>query len=122
MASKETLERYLHAILTLGKKYCYVRSVDVAHYLKCTKASVSVSVNQLIKEGLLVMEEDGNLQITDQGHASMKASQDRSAFFQRLLADAGLDPDTAEAEAFSMAKAIRPDTFDALKNYLSDSR
>lgn len=120
-AISAAMERYLYAILLLKKKYCCVRSVDVAHYMKCSKPSVSVSVNRLIKEGLLVMEQDGNLAVTDQGKAYIQVHQDRSSYFQQLLEAAGIDPDIAEAESFSLAKAIRPDTFEALKKYLSNA-
>lgn len=121
MVISAAMERYLYAILLLKKKYCCVRSVDVAHYLKCSKPSVSVSVNRLIKEGLLIMEQDGNLAVTDLGNEYLHAHQDRSRYFQRLLEAAGIDPDIAEAESFSLAKAIQPDTFEALKKYLSNA-
>ncbi|MBR3106401.1 MAG: metal-dependent transcriptional regulator [Clostridia bacterium] len=121
MAISAAMERYLYAILLLKKKYCCVRSVDVAHYLKCTKPSVSVIVNKLIREGLLVMEEDGNLEITNQGNEYIQSRQDRSIYFQQMLEAAGIDPDIAETEAFSLAKAIQPDTFEALKKYLSNA-
>lgn len=121
MGNGGAMERYLYAILMLKKKYCCVRSVDVAHYLKCTKPSVSVIVNKLIREGLLVMEEDGNLEITNQGNEYIQSRQDRSIYFQQILEAAGIDPDIAETEAFSLAKAIQPDTFEALKKYLSNA-
>ncbi len=121
MGNGGAMERYLYAILMLKKKYCCVRSVDVAHYLKCTKPSVSVIVNKLIREGLLVMEEDGNLEITNQGNEYIQSRQDRSIYFQQMLEAAGIDPDIAETEAFSLAKAIQPDTFEALKKYLSNA-
>ena len=121
MGNVGAMERYLYAILMLKKKYCCVRSVDVAHYLKCTKPSVSVIVNKLIREGLLGMEEDGNLEITNQGNEYIQSQQDRSIYFQQMLEAAGIDPDIAETEAFSLAKAIQPDTFEALKKYLSNA-
>ena len=121
MENGGAMERYLYAILMLKKKYCCVRSVDVAHYLKCTKPSVSVIVNKLIREGLLVMEEDGNLEITNQGNEYIQSRQDRSIYFQQMLEAAGIDPDIAEKEAFSLAKAIQTDTFEALKKYLSNA-
>ena len=116
------MERYLYAILMLKKKYCCVRSVDVAHYLKCTKPSVSVAVNQLIREKLLVMEKDGNLEITGPGNEYIRSRQDQSVYFQELLEAAGIESNIAETEAFSLPKAIQPDTFDALKRDLSNSR
>ena len=114
------MERYLYAIIILKRKYYCVRSVDVAHYMKCSKPSVSASVNRLIREGLLVMEKDGNLALTDRGNEYIRAHQDRISYFRQLLEAAGIDSDIAEAESFSLAKAIQPETFKALKKYLSN--
>ena len=119
MENRGSLERYLHTILLLGQKYCCVRSVDIAHYLRCSKASVSIAVNRLISSGLLLMEQDGNLLLTEQGQEYMQGYQNRSLYFQQLLQAAGVSPETAETEAFSMAVAIHPETFEVLKNYLT---
>lgn len=39
----ESRENYLEAILVLGRKHGYVRSVDIANYLEFSKPSVSVA-------------------------------------------------------------------------------
>ena len=66
---------------------------------------VSISVNQLIKEGLLVMEQD-NLAVMDQGKAYIQAHQDRSSYFQHLLEVAGIGPDIAEAESLFLLQTL----------------
>ena len=110
--------RCLNAILTLHKRFLCVRSVDVAHYLKCSKPTVSAMVSRLISEGLLTKERDSNLQLTEQGLEAMKECQERSLYFQSLLLSAVLDPESAEREAFSMAQAVRPETYDAFRSLL----
>ncbi len=119
MENRGTLERYLHTILLLGKRYCCVRSVDVALFLRCSKASVSIAVNRLASSGLLIMEHDGNLLLTEQGQKHMQGYLKRCHYFHQLLQDAGISSETAETEAFSLAVAIHPDTFETLANYLT---
>ena len=116
----QSLDRYLYTIRTLHDQYVCVRSVDVAHYLGISKASVSAAVKKLVEGGMLIMEADGNLVLTQTGVQYMLGYRERCDFFHRLLLAAGLEPDHAEREAFSLAQAVQPDTFDALKRYLAD--
>ncbi len=111
---------YLWVIQFLGKKYCCVRSVDVAHYLNYTKASVSAAVKKLVEGCMLIVEADGNLVLTEMGTQYMLGYRERCDFFHRVLLAAGLESDAAEREAFSLAQAVQPSTFDALKRYLAD--
>ena len=46
----QSLDRYLYTIRTLHDQYVCVRSVDVAHYLGISKASVSTAV-RLLRNG-----------------------------------------------------------------------
>ena len=71
-------------ILMLRKKYCCVRSVDVAHCLQRSKPPVSAAVSRLVGSGLLRVEEDGNLLLTEQGMNYMRDYLERSRCFQRL--------------------------------------
>ncbi len=120
MGNNTSIDLYLWAVQFLGKKYCCVRSVDVAHYLNYSKPSVSAAVKKLVESGMLIMETDGNLVLTETGVQYMLDCRERCDFFHRVLLAAGLEPDTAEKEAFSLAQAVQPDTFAALKTYLAD--
>ena len=51
MSVHESGEMYLEAILVLGKRSGFVRSVDVSAYLGYSKPSVSRAVGILRKEG-----------------------------------------------------------------------
>ena len=52
-----TMDRYLSAILALSRRAPVVRSVDVAAYIGCSKACVSVAVKQMIRDALIVRDE-----------------------------------------------------------------
>ena len=117
MNKNPTLDRYLHAVMKLRDRYCCVRSVDVAHYLGCSKPSVSASVKQLIGGGLLEAEEDGNLRVTPAGEEYARRMLGRAGLFQALLEAAGVERQRAGCEAFAMSQAVSDETFAALKAY-----
>ncbi len=91
----QSLDRYLYTIRTLHDQYVCVRSVDVAHYLGISKASVSTAVRLLRERGLIEVEEDGNLLLTDLSEARAERLNRRVVFFQQWLADAGVEPSQA---------------------------
>ena len=88
----QSLDRYLYTIRVLHDQYACVRSVDAAHYLGVSKASVSTAVRLLREQKLLVMEEDGNLLLTEQGLARAEQLNKRVAFFRQWLISAGVEP------------------------------
>ncbi|HCB91800.1 MAG TPA: DtxR family transcriptional regulator, partial [Ruminococcaceae bacterium] len=68
MKIQESGENYLETILILHNKNGYVRSIDVANRLGFSKASVSRAMGILKSAGYLVMEQNGNLVLTDSGY------------------------------------------------------
>ncbi len=118
MGNTDTLDRYLCAILELRGKYFCIRSVDVAHYLACSKPSVSAAVRQLAEEGFLQVEPDGHLTLTPAGEARAQSHCARCGYFQGLLTAAGVDPALARQEAQALSRALSPASFDALKSYM----
>lgn len=65
----ESGEMYLEAILVLSRKNGFVRSIDVGEYLGYSKPSVSRAMGLLRKGGLIIMEKDGGLYLTDSGRS-----------------------------------------------------
>ena len=111
----KTLNRYLYVIYQLQERYCCVRSVDVAHYLGCSKASVSLSIRQLKDQGLIETEEDGHLRFTGQGRKHIDLLNERVCFFSKLLMDAGVDPDLARQDAINFSWEMSEASFEAFK-------
>ena len=67
MELHESGEMYLEAILVLGQKSSFVRSVDVGEYLGYSKPSVSRAMGILRSGGFVLMDPDGGLSLTDTG-------------------------------------------------------
>ena len=108
-------EDYLETILVLQKKLGMVRSVDVARHMEVTKPSVCVAVNTLKDGGFLIMDENHFLHLTDIGREVAEKIYERHCFFTEQLIAAGVDPETAEADACRIEHIISDESFDRLK-------
>ncbi len=64
---QESGEMYLETILVLGNDKPLVRSIDVAEHMGYSKPSVSRAMGILKSHGYVVVEDDGNLKLTDEG-------------------------------------------------------
>ena len=108
-------EDYLETILVLQKKLRIVRSVDVARHMEVTKPSVCVAVNTLKDGGFLIMDENHFLHLTDIGREVAEKIYERHCFFTEQLIAAGVDPETAEADACRIEHVISETSFEKLK-------
>ena len=98
-------EDYLETILVLQKKLGMVRSVDVARHMEVSKPSVCHAVATLRDGGFLTMDEDHFLHLTDVGCEVAEKIYERHCFFTEQLIAAGVDPKTAEADAWPRSGA-----------------
>ena len=111
----KTFNRYLYAIYTLKEKYLCVRAVDVAHYLRFSKASVSIALRQMREQGLAEIEPDGNILLTEPGRVRSGHLDTRVRFFQQLLTDAGVEPSQAAQDAISFSWEMSEAAFEAFR-------
>ena len=117
MELRESGEMYLEAILVLGQKSSFVRSVDVSEYLGYSKPSVSRGVGILKKEGYVTVEADGTLVLTDRGAEKAQKIYARHTLLTRVLTAIGVSPETAAADACRLEHAVSDESFEALKKY-----
>ena len=108
-------EDYLETILVLQKKLGMVRSVDVARHMEVSKPSVCHAVATLRDGGFLTMDSDYFLHLTDVGRAVAEKIYERHCFFTEQLIVAGVDPETAEADACRIEHIISDESFLRLK-------
>ena len=111
----QTADRNLYAVQVLKDRYLCVRSVDLAHYLGISKASVSAFIRQMRQQGLIEVEPDGNLLFTATGREHVDVLSERIRFFRRILADAGVEPSLALQDAVSFSWEMSEASFQALK-------
>lgn len=108
-------EDYLEAVLVIQKKKGMVRSVDVSRHMEVSKPSVCHAVATLRDGGFLTMDSDYFLHLTDVGRAVAEKIYERHCFFTEQLIAAGVDPETAEADACRIEHIISQDSFEKIR-------
>ena len=108
-------EDYLEAVLVIQKKKGMVRSVDVSRHMEVSKPSVCHAVVTLRDGGFLTMDEDYFLHLTDMGREVAEKIYECHCFFTEQLIAAGVDPETAEADACRIEHIISDESFLRLK-------
>ena len=108
-------EDYLEAILVLQKQKGMVRSVDVARHLDVSKPSVCHAVATLKNGGFLTMDDGFFLHLTNIGREVAEQIYEKHRFFTERLIAAGVDPETAEADACRIEHVISEESFQRLK-------
>lgn len=119
MALQESGEMYLETILLLSKKNGHVRAVDVSEYMGYSKPSVSRAVGVLKSGNFIVVEDDGNIKLTDKGLAVAEKILDRHTILTDMLVRLGVDRETAANDACRMEHVISDETFAAIKAHMT---
>ena len=109
-------EDYLEAILVLQKQKGMVRSVDVARHMEVSKPSVCHAVATLKNGGFLTMDDGFFLHLTNIGREVAEQIYEKHRFFTERLIAAGVDPETAEADACRIEHVISDESFQCLKS------
>ena len=114
-----TMDRYLATILALSRRAPVVRSVDVAAYIGCSKACVSVAVKQMIRDALIVRDGRDPLVLSEAGVHRAAPYLERYEYFYSLLTKAGVDNSSAKEEADAIAAALSTRSFENLRKHLN---
>ena len=118
MNIRESGEMYLETIYILSQKSSEVRSIDVGAYMGYSKPSVSRAIGLLKKDGLVNMDGQGNLTLTDAGEKIAKVIYERHLLLSQLFVNIGVDEETASEDACRIEHYISEKTFDAIKNHV----
>jgi Mn-dependent DtxR family transcriptional regulator len=84
-----------------------------------SKASVSRAVGLLKNEGLITIEEDGQILLTEAGIEKASSVYSRHNVLTSFFADyLGVDPEIAEEDACKVEHVISEETFQKLKDFM----
>lgn len=118
----ESAENYLETILTLSKKLPVVRSIDIAHELNFTKASVSIAMKGLRENGHITVSDAGYITLTESGRCIAEMIFERHNILTSWLVKLGVPHDIASNDACRMEHVISKESIEAIKkNLLSQS-
>lgn len=121
MTINKSAEDYLETILILSKRLPVVRSVDIATEMNFKKSSISVAMKHLRENDCIKVNESGFITLTEKGHAIASMIYERHLFLSNWLIALGIDEKTAVEDACLMEHVISPESFAAIKKYVTDS-
>ncbi len=115
---KESAENYLETIYVLTKEKSHVRSIDVAVALEYSKPSISIAMKKLRDEGLIIIDEDGYIKLTEVGLKEAIDIYERHTVLTQIFMKIGVCEKTAKEDACKIEHYISDETFNAIKNVL----
>ena len=118
MKVMESAENYLETILMLKTSNGNVRSIDIANELGYSKPSVSIAMKRLREKGHIVVEDGGNIELTDEGRRIAEKIYERHVLLTDLLMRIGVSADVAEEDACRVEHYISEETFSKLKEHI----
>ncbi len=108
-------EDYLEAILVLENEEKKVHAVQVANFLKVSRAAVSKAMQPLIKDNLINMELYGDISLTEEGRKIAKKIYHRHTTIKKLLLNLGVSEQTAENDCCLIEHVISEETMEAIE-------
>lgn len=118
MALQESGEMYLETIHVLSLNSSAVRSIDVAEYMGFSKPSVSRAIGLLKSEGLVKIDKDGYLKLTEGGLILAKRIYERHTVLSKLFMQLGVEEKIASDDACRIEHYISDTTFEAIKRHM----
>lgn len=119
----ESGEDYIETIYLLKKKKGTVRSIDVANELGFSRPSVSRAVGILKDNGLITVETDGELVLTEEGLKTAKAVYEKHKNLTTfLMMTTGVNETIAENDACRIEHIISPETFKGIKKFIKEHK
>ena len=115
----ESGEMYLEAILVLQRKQDFVRSVDVGEYLGYSKTRVSRAMGLLRTGGLITVERDGGVHLTEEGRELAEKIYERHTVLSRVLIGLGVPEEIAVEDACKIEHDISDVSFEIIKRHIA---
>ena len=114
----QSSEDYLETILKIQKEKGFVRSIDIAHELNFSKASVSIAMKKLRENNYIIVENNGYITLTDEGFQIAKKVHEKHDILTNALIALGVSKEQAEIDACKIEHNISEETFESIKNHM----
>lgn len=118
MNYNESSEDYLESILMLREQLGKVRSIDIVYKLGYSKPSISIAMKKLREKGLINMDPDGYITLTDEGAKIARHTYTRHKVLTNFFESIGVGHKNAEADACKIEHDISDETFRRLKDHM----
>ncbi len=121
MTTTESAENYLESILVLSTRKPVVRSIDVVNYTGFRKSSICIAMKNLNAEGLITIEPEGYIRLTEEGMKIASMIYERHQVLSEWLIHLGVDEKIAVEDACRIEHDISVESFAAIKKYISEN-
>ena len=114
----QSSEDYLETILQIQQEKGCVRSIDIAHELNFSKASVSIAMKKLRENNYILVDENGYITLTEEGYKIAQRVQEKHELLTNALIALGVSKEQAEIDACKVEHNVSDETFDAIKRHM----
>lgn len=118
MKRQESKEDYLETILVLKNRLGLVRSIDIVNEMGYTKPSVSVAMKNLREKELITMDDDGYINLTQEGQKTASCVYERHLILTKAFIALGISEETAKEDACRVEHDLSDETFGKIKEYV----
>jgi Mn-dependent DtxR family transcriptional regulator len=109
---------YLENILMLRDQLEFVRAIDVVKSTGYSKPSISRALGLLRADGMVLVDDDGYIALTEAGEARARKIYERHRVLTDFLIRIGVDSETADSDACRIEHVISDATFEKMKEYM----
>ena len=114
MQKDETLENYLETILILTEKKGNIRAIDISNEMNYAKATISIMLKKYAEAGYLVVEENGNIVLTQKRYAIASKIYERHNVIAKILMRLGVDEKTAYEDSCKIEHDLSEQSFQCI--------
>ena len=118
MAVSEAIENYLETIYILSKQHSEVHAIDICSYLSYSRPTVSIVLRQMREHGLVTVNEDNHIYLTQEGLAIAEHMYERHELLTNMLIRLGVSRETALRDACKIEHDLSEETFEAIKRHM----
>lgn len=119
MAVSEAIENYLETIYILSLQQNEVHAIDICSYLSYSRPTVSIVLRQMREHGLVTVNEDNHIYLTEEGHRIASRIFERHQVLTLLLTQLGVSHETAVRDACKIEHDLSDETFEAIKRHMA---
>ena len=120
MAVSEAIENYLETIYILSQQQNEVHAIDICSYLSYSRPTVSIVLRQMREHGLVTVNEDNHIFLTEEGHRIASRIFERHEVLTQMLTQLGVSYETAVRDACKIEHDLSDETFEAIKRHMEE--
>ncbi len=113
----ESVENYLETIHILSLKKPEVHAIDICNHLGFSRPTVSIVLRQLREAGLVTVDEDYHIHLTEKGLSVAEHIYERHKLLTDMFISLGISPAVAEEDACKIEHDLSEETFAAIRRH-----